>query len=87
VSWVEVNLPRYGRILVDRIIDCRGQICPKPQIEVLKALREMRNGEVGLVLITNPPSMETVPPLISAEATILEILEEKGRWMIYFKKR
>lgn len=83
----EVELPGVGKVVVDRVIDCSGQVCPRPQLEARRALKEMREGQVAEMLITNPPSLENVPAVIrTSGSTVLGTVDEGGRWRIYFRK-
>jgi TusA-related sulfurtransferase len=51
-----------------------------------KALEEMRTGQVGEVLITNPPSLDTVPRVIGKDSTLLGTVKNGDMWRIYFRK-
>jgi TusA-related sulfurtransferase len=82
----EVEIPNVGKVVVDRVIDCRDQVCPRPQIVARKALEEMRTGQVGEVLITNPPSLDTVPRVIGKDSTLLGTVKNGDMWRIYFRK-
>jgi TusA-related sulfurtransferase len=83
----EVELPGIGKVAVDRVVDCQGQVCPRPQLEVGRVIKEMREGEVAEVLITNPPSLETIPGVVAKnKSTLLGTAEDRGMWRIYFRK-
>lgn len=48
-------------------LDLRGYVCPYPQIFTLKALSELKRGEVLEVIIDNPASCENVPSAVSSK--------------------
>jgi TusA-related sulfurtransferase len=83
----EVELPGIGKVAVNRVIDCKGQVCPRPQLEVGRAIKEMHDGEVAEVLITNPPSLDTIPGVVAREnSTLLGTVEDGSMWRVYFRK-
>jgi TusA-related sulfurtransferase len=83
----EVELPDVGKVTVSRVIDCKGQVCPKPQLECKKAAKEMADGEVAEMLITNPASVEAVPGIVKKSGcTLLGTIKEEGLWKLYFRK-
>ena len=42
-------------------LDCRGQLCPLPVIELSKAVREVAVGDVVAVLATDPAAAVDIP--------------------------
>ncbi len=46
---------------VDRTIDARGSYCPGPLMEVIRAIREARVGEVVEVLSSDTGSKRDIP--------------------------
>jgi tRNA 2-thiouridine synthesizing protein A len=86
-NTVERNIPEVGKVDVSRVVDCRGMVCPRPQLMTQKALNEMLDGEVCEVLIDNPPSLETIPAVIAKNnSTLLGKIQDGNMWRIYFKK-
>ena len=60
----EVTLDNGEIIVVDQMVDCIGDSCPRPQLMTKKALANAAAGEVIEVRIDNPTSMEAVPPML-----------------------
>ena len=83
----EVGVPGIGKITVDKTVNCLGQVCPVPQLMTKRAIREMKEGEVLEVLISNPPSLETVPAILpSINAIHLGTLKDGNIWRLFIKK-
>jgi tRNA 2-thiouridine synthesizing protein A len=57
-------------------VDCRGQTCPVPLVEVRKALRKATPGDVVEVLGTHPASKKEIP--MAVEALHLKLLSVEG---------
>lgn len=57
-------------------VDCRGETCPVPLVEVRKALRKASPGDVVEVIGTHPASKQEVP--MAVEALGLELLAVEG---------
>jgi tRNA 2-thiouridine synthesizing protein A len=38
----------------DRVLDCKGLLCPLPLIKIIKAIKEIQIGQVLEVLATDP---------------------------------
>ena len=68
-------------------VDCRGETCPVPLVEVRKAVRQASPGDVIEVLGTHPASKQEIPMAVAALG--LELLEVKGTdtdWAIRIKR-
>ena len=68
-------------------VDCRGETCPVPLVEVRKALRKANAGDVIEVLGTHPSSKKEIP--MAVEALGLELLAVEGNdtdWVIRIKR-
>lgn len=68
-------------------VDCRGETCPVPLVEVRKALRKANPGDVIEVWGTHPASKKEIP--LAAEAlklTILDIHQEGDVWTIRIQR-
>ena len=82
-----VEIPGVGKVNVDRVVDCSGMVCPRPQLEVKKAANQMKSGEVAEVIITNPASVEAVPGILKKSGcTLLGQIKEDGKFKLYFRK-
>ena len=68
-------------------VDCRGQTCPVPLVEVRKALKKAKPGEVIEVTGTHPASKKEIP--MAAQALKAELLSVEGTdtdWKILIRK-
>lgn len=68
-------------------VDCRGQTCPVPLVEVRKALKRAKPGEVIEVLGTHPASKKEIP--MAAQALRVELLSVEGTdtdWRILLRR-
>ena len=68
-------------------VDCRGQTCPIPLVEVRKALKRAKPGEVIEVLGTHPASKKEIP--MAAQALKVELLSVEGTdtdWRILLRR-
>jgi len=64
-------------------VDCRGETCPVPLVEVRKAVRRASPGDVIEVLGTHPASKKEIP--MAVEALQLKLLGVEGAdedWVI-----
>jgi tRNA 2-thiouridine synthesizing protein A len=68
-------------------VDCRGETCPVPLVEVRKALRKASPGDVIEVLGTHPASKKEIP--MAVEALGLELVSVEGTdtdWTIHIRR-
>ena len=68
-------------------VDCRGETCPVPLVEVRKAVRRAASGSVIEVLGTHPVSKKEIP--MAVEALGLELLSVEGSdtdWRIRIRR-
>ena len=68
-------------------VDCRGETCPVPLVEVRKALRKASPGDVVEVVGTHPASKKEIP--MAVEALGLELLGVEGSdtdWTIRIRR-
>jgi tRNA 2-thiouridine synthesizing protein A len=68
-------------------VDCRGQTCPVPLVEVRKALKRAKPGEVIEVLGTHPASKKEIP--MAARALRVELVSVEGTdtdWRILLRR-
>ena len=68
-------------------VDCRGETCPVPLVEVRKALRKAHPGDVLEVIGTHPSSKEEIP--MAVKALGLELLQVEGtedNWKICIRR-
>lgn len=68
-------------------LDCRGQNCPVPLVEVRKALKKAAVGDVIEVVGTHPSSKKEIPMAVDAlEQQLLEVKDNGPEWIIRIKK-
>ena len=68
-------------------VDCRGETCPVPLVEVRKALRKASPGDVVEVVGTHTASKKEIP--MAVRALGLELLSVEGTdtdWTIRIKR-
>ena len=68
-------------------VDCRGETCPVPLVEVRKALRKAAPGDVVEVVGTHPASKKEIP--MAVDALNLELLSVAGSdtdWTIRIRR-
>ena len=84
VDTREAKCPMTG---ADITVDCRGETCPVPLVEVRKAIRRASPGEVIEVLGTHPASKKEIP--MAVEALRLELMSVEGsdtEWTIRIRR-
>jgi TusA-related sulfurtransferase len=72
---------------VDVKVDCRGETCPVPLVEVRKALRKASPGDLIQVVGTHPASKEEIP--MAVKALGLELVSVEGTpedWRICIRR-
>ena len=69
-------------------VDCTGEICPIPLVEMRKALRKAKEGDIIEVTGTDPSSKKEIPMAVKAMGLeLLGIQEEKeGAWKIRIRR-
>lgn len=82
-----VTLRELGAIDVHVTVDCLGAVCPRPQLLTMKAIDQMRDGEVLELLIDNPSSAEAIPAMgMTLGSTHLATVKDEQGWRIYVRK-
>ena len=85
-AW-EVQLQDGTKLMVDNLLDCIGDLCPRPQLKLKKSIKGMDSGGVVEVLINHPPSLETLHALCpEIGACHLKTLKEPNLWKLYIRK-
>lgn len=76
-----------GELRVHVTIDCYGAVCPRPQLLTMKAIDQMRDGEVLELLIDNPSTVEAIPAMgLTLGSTHLATVRDEQGWRIYVRK-
>ena len=82
-----VTLKDGSNVQADRTVDCIGDSCPRPQLMTRKALREAAAGEIVVVLIDNPTSLEAIPPMLpDLCAEHLGTVRDVRHWQVVIRK-
>ncbi|MEG3617695.1 sulfurtransferase TusA family protein [Magnetovibrio sp. PR-2] len=72
---------------VERVVDCIGDSCPRPQLMTKKTVGEISVGQIIEVLVDNPSSMEALPPMCDElDSTHLETIKDARCWKVYIQK-
>jgi len=66
----------------------RGFVCPYPLLLVLKTLDNMSDSEILVILLDNPPSVETMPSELQRKGhKVLELAKAgDGDWRLTVRK-
>ena len=68
-------------------VDCRGETCPVPLVEVRKALRKASSGDVVEVVGTHPASKIEIPMAVEALGlTLLSVEGADDDWTIRIQR-
>jgi tRNA 2-thiouridine synthesizing protein A len=68
-------------------VDCTGEACPIPLVEMRKALRKAQRGDIVEVIGTHPSSKKEIPMAVKAMGLeIISIDEKNGVWEIRIQK-
>jgi len=84
VDTREAKCPMTG---ADITVDCRGETCPVPLVEVRKAIRRAVPGEIIEVVGTHTASKKEIP--MAVEALRLELVSVEGSdtdWTIRIRR-
>jgi len=68
-------------------VDCRGQTCPVPLVEVRKALKKAQPGEIIEVTGTHPASKKEIPMAVEAlRAQLVSVEGTDTDWKILIRR-
>jgi TusA-related sulfurtransferase len=68
-------------------VDVKGETCPVPLVEVRKALKKAREGDIVKVTGTHPASKKEIPMAVEALGLeLIDVQEENGVWTIKIRK-
>ena len=73
---------------IDRTIDVQGQICPYPFVEIKKALKELKQGQVLEVLTDYELTVKTtIPSLCERNGYLFKSAKTNGKtWRVFIYK-
>lgn len=76
------------KIIPNRRIDLKGEVCPYTFVKSKLAMEEMRLGEVLEVIVDHEPAVENVPKSMQSEGQkVLTVEKLNGAdWRMVFKK-
>jgi selenium metabolism protein YedF len=63
-----------------KIVDTRGEKCPKPIIDTKRALKETNNGETFTVITDSKTSFSNISRFLSDNRIKFSVAEDKGVW-------
>jgi len=68
-------------------VDCRGQTCPVPLVEVRKALKKAQPGEIIEVTGSHPASKKEIPMAVEAlRAQLVSVEGTDTDWKIVIRR-
>ncbi|MBV2184280.1 MAG: sulfurtransferase TusA family protein [Rhizobium sp.] len=80
-------LPNIGPVCVAYVVDCSGEMCPRPQLLTRKIVEQARTGDVIEVISDNPAFVESFPWLADALlCSRLATIHDADRWRMYLRK-
>ena len=69
------------------LLDCKGYVCPHPQIYTKKALEKLKPGDVLELVFDNASSSETITAMMDAAGhEIVEQKHEGGQYIWKIRK-
>ena len=72
----------------DRVIDARGSFCPGPLMELIKAIRKAKVGEVIAVYSTDSGSKRDIPKWVErAGHELVGVFEREGYTEFVVKRK
>lgn len=83
-----IDLPGWGMVDVEKLLDCSGEMCPRPQLLTKRAVvKEMAVGQVLELVVDNPSSPELVPTIMNDIGAVLMGTErDQVAWHLFIRK-
>lgn len=83
-----VEIPAIGHVQVDRVLDCSGEMCPRPQLFTKRVVaKEMAVGQVLELVVDNPSTPELIPTIMNdIGAAHLHTVRTGDNWKLYIRK-
>ena len=73
--------------MVDKELDLRNELCPRPMIMVMSTIKTLDKGDLLKVKTTDPTTKGAIPKLCErAGFTLLEMTEEGGTILFSIRK-
>lgn len=72
---------------VNDILDCRGEVCPYPDVKSKRKVKKMGSGEVLKIIIDYPLSAERIPETLKSMGNEVLSVDKVGtsEWEILVK--
>ena len=84
---VAVTLEDGSTVNVNRVVDCIGDSCPRPQLMTKSSMEAAASGTIVAIDVDNSTSMEALPPMAaSLDAKHLGTLREARSWRVLMQK-
>lgn len=71
----------------DKVLDCRGMLCPIPVVKTSKAIKELEVGQILQMIATDPgapPDMQAWTRQTGHE--MVDSYEENGAFVFFFRR-
>jgi len=76
------------KVKIDKVIDARGSFCPGPLMELIRAIRKARVGEVISVYSTDSGSKTDIPAWVEkAGHELIDVVEHEDYTEFIVKKK
>lgn len=71
----------------NEILDCRGEVCPYPDVKSKRKVKKMNSGEVLKIFVDYPLSAERIPETMKSMGNEVLSVEKTGdsEWEIHVK--
>jgi len=87
MATIKVNTDGIKCEMANIRVDCRGQTCPVPLVEVRKALKKAQPGEMIEVTGTHPASKKEIPMAVEAlNARLVSVEGTDTDWRILIRR-
>ncbi len=74
-------------IKIDRVLDVKGLVCPRPMVMTMNTLKTMEKGQVLQVLANDSSTKHSIPALCERSGyKLLEMKEEAGTFIYIIQK-
>lgn len=67
-------------------VDARGKMCPQPVVMAINALREMKDGEIAEVLVSDMTAVENLKRMAAGKNYPAKVQENDGFWTVCVQK-
>lgn len=71
----------------DEVLDVSGMACPQPVLQAKKALKQLKRGNVLMVIATDKTSKKDIPEFVKRTGNELLDIKEQGGEVIFLIKK